>query len=160
MFSSKKPKQTYAFNQPNTANNSHLNQQKQERENFYQPLPLPINSSSPSSPSFPSSTNTNTNSNTQTNNPFEREYQSRTPSPHLSSSAHNPLLPSSNYSPVTPGYNRGTGTGTNSPIQSHNNSNMPVSRNYGPSARSAAGMPQRGDSQSALLGSGDFRQVR
>ncbi|ORY27881.1 beta-glucan synthesis-associated protein-domain-containing protein [Naematelia encephala] len=64
-------------------------------------------------------------------NPFtdEREYHSRTPSP--SANATNPLLPSS----VSPG--------------------MPAaSRSY---ARTG-GMPQRGESQSALLGNGDYRQ--
>ena len=81
-------------------------------------------------------------SNTQTN-PFTdsaREYISRTPSPNAS----NPLL--SGTSPISP------------------DRTMPPNpvREYVPPSRAAAGaMPQRGESQNALLGNGngDNRQV-
>lgn len=149
--------QGYAFSQPNTANLSSTQIAKQEKETFYQPLPVP----SSQSPTLPPS---NSNSNSNSNNPFSdpinnREYISRTPSPLHNASPNNPLLQ---------GYSQGglNSPSSNSPFtpqQAQSPVNMPnPSRNYGPRANAASGgpgMPQRGDSQSALLGIGsDYRQ--
>ena len=111
----------YAFSQPSAANSSAAVRQS-EKETFYQPLPAPR----------PNKTEANSSSSLPGTppNPFrDREYDSRTPSPHAS----NPLL--THASPTTRDFN-----------------NMPTpSRNYA-SPRAAGMMQPRGESQSALLG--------
>jgi hypothetical protein len=120
---------SYAFSQP-AAVNSSTAVRKQENDTFYNPLPAP-RSSQDQSRAQPSVTG-------QSANPFtdpRRDYVSRTPSPHAS----NPLLSSQLSDSSSP-----------SSSQFHNSSNMPSASRYAP--RAGTGMPQRGESQSALLG--------
>lgn len=127
--STRPPKTSYAFSQPNTASSSSSAIRQQLAETFYKPLPHTTNANA----------NTNAFADPGVNS---RDYASRTPSPNAS----RPLL--AGASPI--------GNNLDSPTMAPN-----PSRSYATPNRVGGGaeMPQRGESQNALLGNGAERQV-